>query len=169
MLCCWHWEETGWTQKRCSYKGGDLNTGIYKWDCKAGERFFTVSPDCRFGICQDFPTDKKITDKDFIQVWESESFRERMDAMRRKCAGCFWNCYLDLETLQNLFKDPPVDDLLSTINAFWLLSLWGSETAVEFCVQHLFSWRLPDILAAAIMSSRLRRPISPINWPRTKH
>lgn len=95
-----------------------IETGTYKWDCKAGERFFTVSPDCRFGICQDFPTGKKITDKDFIQVWKSESFRKKMDAMRRKCAGCLWNCYLDLEPLQNLFKDPPVDDLLSTINPF---------------------------------------------------
>jgi MoaA/NifB/PqqE/SkfB family radical SAM enzyme len=88
-----------------------IEKGEYRWDCKAGERFFTVSPDCRFGICQDFPMSKKMTDEDFIQTWKSEAFRGRMETMRRKCSGCLWSCYLSLESLQNLFRNPPIDDL----------------------------------------------------------
>ena len=94
-----------------------IKTGSCKWDCKAGERFFTVSPDCRFGICQDFPTSKKMTDKDFVETWKSESFREEMAAMRNACSGCLWNCYLSLEPLQNLLKDPPIEDL-AILHAF---------------------------------------------------
>lgn len=88
-----------------------IETGSCRWNCKAGERFFTVFPDCRFGICQDFPMNKKITDEDFIQTWKSEAFRNKMETIRRNCAGCFWSCYLSLESLQNLFDDPPVEDL----------------------------------------------------------
>jgi len=94
-----------------------IETGSCKWNCKAGERFFTVFPDCRFGICQDFATSKKMTDKDFIKTWESESFRKEMGAIRNECSGCFWNCYLSLEPLQNLFKNPPIEDL-SILHAF---------------------------------------------------
>ena len=88
-----------------------IEQGSYRWGCKAGERFFTVSPDCRFGICQDFPMSKKITDEDFIQTWKSEAFRGRMETMRRKCSGCLWSCYLSLKSLQDLFKNPPIEDL----------------------------------------------------------
>jgi hypothetical protein len=54
---------------------------------------------------------KKITDEDFIQTWKSEAFRGRMGTMRRKCSGCLWSCYLSLESLQNLFRNPPIEDL----------------------------------------------------------
>jgi MoaA/NifB/PqqE/SkfB family radical SAM enzyme len=83
----------------------------YKWNCRAGERFFAVFPDGQFGICQDFPMNKKITDDDFIQIWKSEAFRKKMDTIRKKCEGCLRNCYLNLEPLQNLFTSPPIADL----------------------------------------------------------
>jgi MoaA/NifB/PqqE/SkfB family radical SAM enzyme len=102
-----------------------LQTGEYKWKCKAGGLFFDIMPDGEFYLCQDVPfTEKRhILDNDFVSWFRSKSQRETVKQLRADCSGCCYSCYI--------------------------------------YAQYLFSWRLPDILAVAIMNSRLRRPITP--------
>jgi len=71
------------------------NQRVNLGDCMAGEMFYAVMPDGRFGICQDIMTDLNILQDDFLALAKSSEFKRRARMMRNKCPGCAYSCYYD--------------------------------------------------------------------------
>ena len=77
-----------------------FETGEKCWNCEAGERYFAVSPDGRFCICQDIDTNLFILDEKFEEKLRSRKTKKMISKMRDECSGCTYPCYLEPQTLK---------------------------------------------------------------------
>ncbi|MFC1716164.1 radical SAM protein [Candidatus Poribacteria bacterium] len=73
-----------------------LQTGEYKWKCKAGRLFFDIMPDGELSLCQDigFRESKYALEDDFVSWFKGRSRQEIAKQQCADCAGCCYSCYV---------------------------------------------------------------------------
>jgi MoaA/NifB/PqqE/SkfB family radical SAM enzyme len=75
----------------------EQSRGTKSWQCQAGHLYFSISPQGKFGICQDFDTNLDFLADDFFERYRSPEFQARMIKMRTACGGCTYPCYLQTQ------------------------------------------------------------------------
>lgn len=70
-----------------------LKYGKVQWSCDSPDLYFSISPQGIFLPCVDLKGEKSMLDDDFLDVFNSQSFRDQIRRKVKSCAGCFYACY----------------------------------------------------------------------------
>lgn len=69
-----------------------LKTGEFRWNCDAGERYFTIFPDGGLAPCSDQPIIRDITvmkPGDF----RLSDYKREVRQVQKRCGGCIFSCW----------------------------------------------------------------------------
>ena len=75
-------------------KGGRVN-----WHCDSPYLYFAISPSGKFLPCVDLKTDISMLENDFVSLYNSKEFKDKIEKMVRGCAGCFYACWPEMTFL----------------------------------------------------------------------
>ncbi len=75
------------------------------WFCDSPNLYFAISPSGNFLPCVDIKTSESMLDDNFVNLYNSREFRNKMDDMVKKCLGCFYSCWPEMTFL---CRDPLV-------------------------------------------------------------
>jgi pyrroloquinoline quinone biosynthesis protein E len=95
---------TAFLKKAAGYMSGK----DYKWNCKAGTLYFSVSPEGKFSICHKYQgyteegNDLSILDPNFITIFNSPEYKEKAKNLQNTCRACLRPCWAEIS---NLFTD----------------------------------------------------------------
>ncbi|MBN1878502.1 radical SAM protein [bacterium] len=92
-----------------------LKTGCFKWDCDAGERYFTIFPDGSLAPCSDQLSIRSVLTMTPHDFRSAEYIRTVRDVQKR-CGGCIFSCWREASYLfsrQSVWKER-----LVTMNRF---------------------------------------------------
>ncbi|MCE1247606.1 MAG: radical SAM protein [Firmicutes bacterium] len=95
---------TAFLKKAADYMSGK----DYKWDCRAGILYFSVSPEGKFSICHKYQgyteegNELSIINPDFITIFNSPEYKEKAKKLHKTCGACLRPCWAEIS---NLFLD----------------------------------------------------------------
>lgn len=75
-----------------------LKTGEFRWNCDAGERYFTIFPDGGLAPCSDQPIIRNIMDmkpNDFRR----SAYKQEVRQVQKQCGGCIFSCWREASYL----------------------------------------------------------------------
>lgn len=76
-----------------------LKTGKIDWNCDSPYLYFAISPSGNFLPCVDLKTDFSMLDGDFVELYNSKEFKNKIEDMVKKCPGCFYACWPEMSFL----------------------------------------------------------------------
>lgn len=75
------------------------------WPCDSPDLYFAISPSGNFLPCVDINTYISMLDGDFVDLYNSEQFKNKIREIVKKCRGCFYACWPEMTFL---CRDPLV-------------------------------------------------------------
>lgn len=66
------------------------------WECDSPYLYFSISPQGYFLPCLDLSGAKSMLDSDFIQVYKSKEFQQKIRKQVKSCPGCMYACYPEI-------------------------------------------------------------------------
>lgn len=69
------------------------------WKCDSPNLYFSISPQGYFLPCVDLAGNKSMLDPDFVKVYKSKEFRNKIRQQVKACPGCMYACYPEISYL----------------------------------------------------------------------
>ena len=76
-----------------------IKYGVCRWKCYSPYLYFSISPSGLFSPCIDLRTNISVLDDNFISLYRSERFRERILTQVSRCPGCMYGCFPEITFL----------------------------------------------------------------------
>ncbi|MCD4784067.1 MAG: radical SAM protein [Candidatus Eremiobacteraeota bacterium] len=79
----------------------------YKWDCRAGTLYFSISPEGYFSVCHHFSgytmqgSELSILDPDFLKIFKSKEYKNNAKKIQSECLSCLRPCWAEISYLFN--------------------------------------------------------------------
>lgn len=66
------------------------------WKCDSPDLYFSISPQGIFLPCVDLKGDTSMLDPDFVKIYKSKGFRQKVKEQVQNCPGCMYACYPEI-------------------------------------------------------------------------